>query len=140
MATCVNADFQSLAYGIKRSIRIRLQERVKRRKNQAIPRYAIEYAKSREIRFIGKTIPLPIGYVSHKPPIHKKKAIKKFTREGRELIHKNIENVDVSKVHALMRNPVKGQTIEYNVEKLNKLRVFCENEAIAVNAEKETVN
>jgi 5-methylcytosine-specific restriction endonuclease McrA len=217
MATCANADFQPLAYGIKQSIRIRLQERVKRRKNQAIPRYAIDYAKSREIRYIGKSILLPIGYVSHKPPIHKKKAINKFTREGRELIHKNLENVDMSIVHALMRNPVKGETIEYNdnrisiyvaqkgrcaitkellsierihchhkkpkakgggdeyanliildknihglvhatdpqtiatllsnfklnkqqIEKLKKLRVLCKNEAIALNAEKETVN
>ena len=214
MATCANADFQPLAYGIKQSFRIRLQERVKRRKNQAIPRYAEEYAKSKEIRFIGKSILLPIGYVSHQPPIHKKKAVNKFTKEGRELIHKNLETVDMSMVHALMRNPVKGESIEYNdnrislyvaqkgrcaitkellsieqihchhkkpkaigggdeyanliildkyihglvhvtepqtiatllsnfklnkqqIEKLNKLRVLCENEAIAFNAEKE---
>lgn len=119
MATCVSTDFQPLAYGIKQSIKIRLQERVKRRKNQAIPRYAIEYAKSKEIRFMGKSILLPIGYVSHKPPIHKKKAVNKYTKEGRELIHKSLESVDMSMVHALMRNPVKGATIEYNDNRLS---------------------
>lgn len=119
MATCVCADFQPLAYGIKQSIKVRLQERVKRRKNQAIPRYAVTYAKSKEIRFIGKSILLPIGYVKHKPPIHKKKAINKYTAEGRELIHKNLENVDVSMVHALMRNPIKGTSIEYNDNRIS---------------------
>lgn len=119
MATCVNADFQPLAYGIKQSIKIRLQERVKRRKDQAIPRYALNYANSKEIRFIGKSILLPIGYVSHQPPIHKKKVVNKYTREGRELIHKNLEKVDMSMVHALMRNPVKGMTIEYNDNRIS---------------------
>lgn len=119
MATCVNADFQPLAYGIKQSIKIRLQERVKRRKDQSIPRYATDYAKSKEIRFVGKSILLPIGYVSHKPPIHKKKEINKFTREGRELIHKSLESIDMSMVHAIMRNPVKGETIEYNDNRIS---------------------
>jgi 5-methylcytosine-specific restriction endonuclease McrA len=119
MATCVNADFQPLAYGIKQSIRIRLQERVKRRKTQAIPRYAVNYAKSKEIRFIGKSILLPIGYVKHQPPIHKKNAINKYTREGRELIHNKLECVDISMVHALMRNPVKGAIIEYNDNRIS---------------------
>jgi hypothetical protein len=119
MATCVSADFQPLAYGIKQSIKIRLQKRVKRRKNQAIPRYAIQYAKSKEIRFMGKSILLPIGYVSHKPPIHKKKEINKYTEKGRERIHKNLESVDMSMVHALMRNPVKGETIAYNDNRIS---------------------
>ena len=217
MATDVNADFQPLAYSIKQSIKIRLQKRVKRRNNELIPRYALEYAASKEIRFIGKNILLPIGYVSHQPPIHKKKTINAFTKEGREFIHKQLENIDMSMVHALMRNPVDSETIEYNdnrislyiaqkgrcaitnellsidrihchhkkprkqgggdeyknliivdkdihvlihavnaeviarlisnfklnkqkIEKLNKLRVLCGNEAIMLNAEKDTEN
>ena len=145
MATCVNSDFQPLAYGIKQSIKIRLQERVKRRKNQAIPRYADRYAKSREIRFIGKSILLPIGYVRHRPPIHKKKAVNKFTRKGRELIHKNLENIDMSMVHAVDCEAIAELLSNFKlnkqqIEKLNNLRVLCENEVIALNAVKETVN
>lgn len=119
MATCVNADFQPFAYGIKKSIRARLQGRVKRRIDQPIPQYAKKYAKSKEIRFIGKSILLPIGYVRHYPPIHKKKAINKYTVEGRELIHKDLESVDISMVHALMRNPIKSATIEYNDNRIS---------------------
>lgn len=91
----------------------------RRRTNQTIPAYAKEYAQSKEIRFIGDNILLPIGYVSHRPPVHKKKAINKYTEEGRELIHKNLENVDMTVVHALMRNPLKEATIEYNDNRIS---------------------
>ena len=56
MATAANPDMQTLAYEIKISIKNRLQERVKRRTDQSIPQYAEQYAKSKEIRFIGQTI------------------------------------------------------------------------------------
>ena len=56
MATASNPDMQTLAYEIKISIKNRLQERVKRRTDQSIPQYAEQYAKSKEIRFIGQTI------------------------------------------------------------------------------------
>ena len=70
MATAASPDIQRLAFEIKISIKNRLQERVRRRSNQTIPEYAKRYARSREIRFIGKNILLPIGYIQHHPPIH----------------------------------------------------------------------
>ncbi len=119
MATNVNADFQPFALAVKTSIKIRLQKRVKRRTNQTIPQYATDYAKSKEIRFIGKSVLLPIGYVSHKPPLQKKKEINKYTSKGRELIHKELQNVDMSMVHAIMQNPIKGESIEYNDNRIS---------------------
>ena len=121
MATAVNADFQSLAFGIKKSIRNRLQERVKRK--CAKPKsgsYAKEkYGKSKEIRYVGGNLLVPIGYIRHNPPVHKKKSINKFTAEGRKEIHKTLERVDISMVHTLMRNPVDGETAEYNDNKIS---------------------
>lgn len=119
MATAANSDMQTLAYEIKISIKNRLQERVKRRKDQPIPQYAEQYAKSKEIRFIGKTILLPIGYIQHHPPIHKKKNINKYTPEGRAEIHKNLESVDMGILHFLMRNPIANATIEYNDNRIS---------------------
>lgn len=119
MATASNPDMQTLAYEIKISIKNRLQECVKRRKNQPIPRYAEQYAKSKEIRFVGKTILLPIGYIQHHPPIHKKKTINKYTPEGRVEIHKNLESVDMGILHFLMRNPIANATIEYNDNRIS---------------------
>lgn len=119
MATAANPDMQTLAYEIKISIKNRLQERVKRRSNQSIPHYAEQYAKSKEIRFIGQTILLPIGHVQHHPPIHKKKSINKYTPVGRAEIHKNLESVDMGILHFLMRNPIANATIEYNDNRIS---------------------
>ena len=119
MATCASPDMQTLAYEVKISIKNRLQERVKRRKEEPIPEYAKRYSKSKEIRFIGKTILLPIGYIQHHPPIHAKKSINKYTAEGRAEIHKNLESVDMTILHILMRNPIEGASIEYNDNRLS---------------------
>lgn len=114
MATAASPDIQRLAFEIKISIKNRLQERVRRRSNQTIPEYAKRYARSREIRFIGKNILLPIGYIQHHPPIHKKKSVNKYTAAGRAEIHKNLECVDMSILHSLMKNPITSATVEYN--------------------------
>ncbi len=119
MATAANPDMQALAYEIKISIKNRLQERVKRRTDQAIPHYAEQYAKSKETRFIGQTILLPIGYIQHHPPIHKKKIINKYTPAGRAEIHKNLESVDMGILHFLMRNPIADASIEYNDNRIS---------------------
>ena len=112
-------DIQRLAFEIKISIKNRLQERVRRRSNQTIPEYAKRYARSREIRFIGKNILLPIGYIQHHPPIHKKKSVNKYTAAGRAEIHKNLECVDMSILHSLMKKPITSATVEYNDNRIS---------------------
>lgn len=114
MATCVTDDIGRLAYEIKMSIKTRLKERVKRNYYKKIPDYAKKYAKSKEIRFIGNNILLPIAYVKHKPPLEKEKCINKYTREGREKIHKMLGNINIATLHLLMKKPIKNATIEYN--------------------------
>lgn len=127
MATAVNADFQPLAYEIKASIKIRLQERVKRKcaKPKSGNYLKEKYGKSKEIRYIGGNLLVPIGYVRQSPPIHKKKAVNKYTIEGRKEIHKALERVDISMVHALMRNPVIGETAEYNDNRISLYVAQC---------------
>lgn len=119
MATAASPDIQQLAFEIKIAIKNRLQERVQRRSDQTIPGYAKRYAKSKEIRFIGKNILLPIGYIQHHPPIHKKKSVNKYTVSGRAEIHKNLESVDMAILHILMRNPNMNATVEYNDNRIS---------------------
>lgn len=119
MATAASPDIQRLAFEIKIAIKNRLQERVQRRKDQNIPTYAKRYAKSKEIRFIGKNILLPIGYIQHHPPIHKKKSVNKYTADGRAEIHKNLESVDMTILHILMRNPNMSASAEYNDNRIS---------------------
>ena len=119
MATAASPDIQRLAFEIKIAIKNRLQERVQRRSDQTIPGYAKRYAKSKEIRFIGKNILLPIGYIQHHPPIHKKKSVNKYTAAGRAEIHKNLESVDMTILHILMRNPNMSASAEYNDNRIS---------------------
>lgn len=119
MATAASPDIQQLAFEIKIAIKNRLQERVQQRKDQNIPTYAKRYAKSKEIRFIGKNILLPIGYIQHHPPIHKKKSVNKYTADGRAEIHKNLESVDMTILHILMRNPNMSASAEYNDNRIS---------------------
>ena len=115
MATCVNPDIQTLAYEIKTSIKIRLNTRVKRRTNEALTPYLSErYGKSKELRFINGVPLVPIGYVQHRVPLHKKAVVNKYTAEGRKEIHKQLETVDIERVHELMKNPVSDETVEFN--------------------------
>lgn len=48
-----------------------------------------------------------------------KKSINKYTAKGRAEIHKNLESVDMTILHILMRNPIEGASIEYNDNRLS---------------------
>ena len=64
------------------------------------------------MRFLHGRPVVPLGYVQSKNAQHKRKSINKYTVKGREQIHKNIA-IDTATMLWLMRNPVKGRTIEY---------------------------
>lgn len=64
------------------------------------------------MRFLHGRPVVPLGYVQSKNAQHKRKSINKYTVKGREQIHKNLA-IDTATMLWLMRNPVKGRTIEY---------------------------
>lgn len=65
---------------------------------------------------------VPISYVQTVPPKLKRVDVNPYTPEGRAAIHKNLREINVTVLHYLMRNPVLGQSIEYND---NRLSLFC---------------
>ena len=71
-----------------------------------------KYGKSSQLRFLHGRPVVPIGYVQSRNAQHKRKSVNKYTPEGRELIHKNL-NIDTKTMLWLMRNPVQGRSIEY---------------------------
>lgn len=67
---------------------------MKRRTNKLLSPYLDErYGKSKELRFINGVPLVPIGYVQHRDPLHKKAVVNKYTVEGRKEIHKQLETV-----------------------------------------------
>ncbi len=119
IATLVSMDFNQIAFGVQKSLRARLKDGVKRAGKDP-PKYIKErYGNSKELRYIYNTAIVPLAYVRHKVALPKKKSINKYTVIGRAEIHKQLECVDIDMLMYLMRNPEKGQSVEYNDNRLS---------------------
>lgn len=122
LATCVNKDFDKIAFHVRKRLRNRLKSRLSRK---GVIRYKYieeKYGKSKEIRFIhGKAI-IPLGYVQHQNPMWKNGKVNKYTPEGRKEIHNQLQKVNLNILHYLMRNPNENQSVEYND---NRLSLYC---------------
>ena len=127
LATKICDDLTPFALSVHKSLKARLRKRVKtakqvRKKNIPcdIPSVIQErYGKSKQLRFVSGHALVPIGYIRGKPPKSMKRSICSYTPEGRAEIHKNLDKVDMTILHYLMRNPVLYKTIEYNDNRLS---------------------
>jgi HNH endonuclease. len=119
IATLVNLDFNKIAFGVKKSLKARLKNEIKR-VGKPPPNYVKErYGNSRELRYIYGTAIVPLAYIQYRVALYKKKSINKYTESGREEIHKRLEYVDIDMLLHLMRNPEKGNSIEFNDNRLS---------------------
>jgi group II intron reverse transcriptase/maturase len=127
MATKVSADVRPLAFQVHKSLKARLKKRVKTAKfvrKKKIPCttpriIAAMYGKSDQLRYVNKMALAPIGFVAHKSPLQKNRKANSYTPEGRAIVHKNLEKVDMRILHYLMQNPVRHRTIAYNDNRLS---------------------
>lgn len=78
------------------------------------------YGNARTIRYVAGTgEPLyPLGAIQHKNPMAKKRAICRYTPEGRKLIHENL-TLNTNLLMKLMREKQYGSTIEYMDNRLS---------------------
>lgn len=74
----------------------------------------MRYGKSAMLRFVkGSGEPIyPIGFVQHKNPMSKKRALCQYTVEGREGLHDNLR-INTTFMLKLMRQPLKDRSAEY---------------------------
>ena len=122
LSTCVNKDFDKIAFHVRKRLRNRLKSRLSRKGVIQYKYIEEEYGKSKEIRFIhGKAI-IPLGYVQHQNPMWKNGKVNKYTPEGRKEIHNQLQKVNLNILHYLMRNPNENQSVEYND---NRLSLYC---------------
>ncbi len=112
IATEICADFGRLAFSINKQLRNRLKGDISRKGTLRKGFIKEKYGNSRQMRFLHGRPLVPVGYVHPKNAQHKRKSVNKYTPEGRELIHKNLE-IDTGTMLWLMRNPVRSRTIEY---------------------------
>ena len=112
IATEVSHDFGKLAYSINRQLRNRLKGDLSKTGILKDGFIKQKYGDSGQLRFLHKRPIVPVGYARPKNAQHKRKAVNKYTAEGRELIHKNLQ-IDTGTMLWLMHNPVQGKSIEY---------------------------
>ena len=122
MATHANQDFSEIGFSVKRTMKCRLGQRLKKSGN-SLPQYVQEkYGRSKELRYIRGLFVLPISYVQTRAPKHRPRNWCVYTPEGRAQVHKSLEKVNLSILHYLMEHPVPSESIEYND---NRLALYC---------------
>jgi group II intron reverse transcriptase/maturase len=127
LATKVCDDLAPFALSVHKSLRARLKKRVKTEKQVRKRKIPCEvskvirerYGKSKQLRYVAGHAVVPIGYIRHKPPKSMKRKINSYTPEGRAEIHKNLDRINMTVLHYLMRNPVLYRSIEYNDNRLS---------------------
>jgi hypothetical protein len=86
------------------------------------PHIKERYGDSNQLRFVGRTPIVPVGFVQYNRPMFKKKSVNAYTPQGRAEIHKSLECINIDILHYMMRNPILVRTIEYND---NRLSLYC---------------
>lgn len=112
IATNTVDDFGRLAFSINKQLRNRLKGDISREGTLRNGFIKDKYGKSRQLRFLNERPMVPVGAVPQKNAQNKRKSVNKYTAKGRELIHKNLA-INTEAMLYLMRNPVKGRSIEY---------------------------
>ena len=90
-ATHINIDCDEIQRAVSTLITNRLKPRVKKKGNTKNKHILKRYGDSQQLRFVDEFPLVPIGYAQTKHPMYKKKSICKYTVEGRQEIHKNLQ-------------------------------------------------
>ena len=112
IATETCEDFGKLAFSISKQLRNRLQDDISRNGTLRNGFIKDKYGKSKQLRYLHGRPLVPVGGVQPVNAQHKRKSVNKYTPEGREMIHKNLK-LDTTVMLWMMRNPVRGKSIEY---------------------------
>lgn len=119
IATHANIDIEPIAYSVKKSLYNRLKHRMTKTGVITNKYIKMQYGISKQVRFVGNNVIVPLGYVQHRVPMDKKKSVNKYTPEGRIEIHKNLECINNEVLHELMNNPCGAESIEYNDNRIS---------------------
>lgn len=123
MASMVSSDLSKIAHPLKIRINNRLSElSIKKEPNHpSQSAFVKKYGKSKQARYFGDFLLVPLSYVKTKPPMCMRKKINKYTPEGRELIHKNLK-FDTSIMYQMMKQRLYGRSIEFMD---NRISLYC---------------
>lgn len=120
IASHVNKDFNEISYKTIRTIRNRLKNIVSRKITKMPKAYEKYYGSYNLKPRCIQGIPLyPVFGVTCKTPINFSQDVCNFTKEGRVKVHSYLQKVHIDVLRYLLENPVIGQSIEYNDNRIS---------------------
>lgn len=122
MATHVVKDLNKIDFIVLRTLEHRVGGSIKsfNPNTDSISSYIYDkYGKSKRLKMFHGHPLVPISYVQHSPPHLTRGDTTIYTPEGRQQIHKNLNENLLGVLAWLSRNPVVGQTVEYNDNRLS---------------------
>lgn len=120
IASHVNKDFNEISYKTIRTIKNRLKNIISRKIIKMPKAYVKYYGKYKMKPRCIQGIPLyPVFGVTCKTPINFSQDVCNFTKEGRAKVHCYLQKVRIEVLRYLLNNPIIGQSIEYNDNRIS---------------------
>ena len=116
IANNVCNDFRKIQYEVSNVVYNRLK--IKRDGKIKNPYLMRRYGKSKQVVWLMDMPIMPIGYCKSRNPMCKKKSINQYTPDGRKELYKP-PDIDIFVMQYIMRNPIKGKTVEYNDNRIS---------------------
>ncbi len=120
IATHCNLDFSKIAFRTRATLKNRLRKNLRKiKQDDKIPKYMEKfYGKSRQIRFVYNIAIVPLGYIQHQWA-RQYKGYSPYVAKDRSYIHSEQKAVDFKILKSIMENPIKGQSVEYNDNRIS---------------------
>ena len=119
VATNVYIDFEQIAYFVGKTLKNRLKGMYKcnGHKSSVFKKYYGDYKG--KIYFVAGIALFPLSAVSNSPPMCFSQKICNYTEDGRMKIHNTLKGASQNILFYLMNNPVKGQSTEFNDNRIS---------------------
>jgi len=128
IACNVNLDFSRIAFDVSKMKYNRLKTRSAKRKKgkkKKKPEYKFSetykrfYKNNYKTMIVAKAALFPIADVQTRNPMNFSQEKCSYTADGRGLIHKKLEQINMNILHYIMENPIRNRTQEYNDNRIS---------------------
>lgn len=119
IASHISKDFAEIAFHVNKSLYCRTKS-IRSKQGNKSRAYELFYGKCKvKPLFIQRVALYPIHYVQTTPPVCFSQDICNYTVNGREKIHKYLQNFSYDTLQYIMKNPVQNQSLEYNDNRIS---------------------
>jgi group II intron reverse transcriptase/maturase len=122
IATHCIVDFSKIHYKLLRSIQNICANYYSKEGNKELLETDMfkNYKNSKQIRFIGNSPMLPIGYVQHRYPMGFKVGTCNYTIDGREEVYKSLDALIFQEIRSMVNKYNENNSIEYFDNRISK--------------------